>query len=185
MKENTSKRREGITGGIILVIIGIMVLIGQLVDTGWLGALIPLGLGVIFMTWGILTREAGLMIPGGILSGVGLGVALIGTPLGDLALLAPLAENEGAAFMGAFALGWFSITAASALFARETMWWALIPGAVFALIAAGIGLGGLFMTAVAILGRFWPVLLILIGLYIVGKQLLPGHEEIEEKIVKQ
>jgi hypothetical protein len=184
MSNIKNERREGVIGGIILTVIGTLVLVGQAVDTGWLGGLIPLGLGIIFMSWGILKREAGLMIPGGILGGIGVGIALIGTPLGDLPLLSTLVVDDGAVFMGAFALGWFSITIASALFARETMWWALIPGGIFALIAAGIGLGGAFLSALSLLGTYWPVLLIIAGLVIVVRQLRGPHADGGEKSFK-
>lgn len=177
---NVKEKRNRSIGGVFLIILGVLLLLAQFMDFGAnLGALIPGGLGVIFMLWGILTREDGLMIPGGILMGVGAGVYAVTSPLPEWMGLAD--ANEGALFMLFFALGWITITLFSAIFGKETHWWALIPAAVFLLIAAGIGLGGIFMTVLELLGNFWPAILILIGLGILLNQ-LRGGDEPEEKL---
>jgi hypothetical protein len=66
-------RKKDTTGGVILVGIGLWALLSQFgaIDLPEnLGLLFLPGLGAIFLAWGILTHNGGLMIPGGILSGI-------------------------------------------------------------------------------------------------------------------
>ena len=76
-------QKKDFKGGLVLIAIGLLALIFQLLPiqmTESLGLLIVPGLGALFLVWGILTRTDGLMIPGGILSGVGWGVYAIADP---------------------------------------------------------------------------------------------------------
>lgn len=160
MKEG---KRSGIFGGIVLIVIGLLALAAQFIEFGeWLGLLILPALGLIFFAWGIVTRESGLMIPGGILSGLGLGTLLITVgPFADTG-----GDFQGGIFMLAFALGWFLIPIVSSLVTGDNHWWAVIPGGIIGLIGAASIFGGVAFTALEWLGRFWPVFLILINLYI-------------------
>lgn len=156
-------KRSGTIGGIVLIVIGLLALAAQFVEFGeWLGLLILPGLGLIFFAWGIATRESGLMIPGGILSGLGLGTLLI--TVGPFA--GAEADFQGGIFMLAFALGWVLIPIVSALVTGDNHWWAVIPGGIMALIGAALIFGGVAFTALEWMGRIWPVFLILGGLYI-------------------
>ena len=131
-------------------------------------------LGAIFMIWGILAREGGLMIPGGIISGIGWGSYLIAGPWAlDSAL------DDGGLFMIVFGIGFMSITLFSLIFAHETHWWALIPGGIISGIGAAIMFGGVFMQALELLGTYWPVILILVGIYVIfqaGRGKIIGKE---------
>jgi len=120
-------RRNNLGVGIGLIAIGTLLVLGNIFE---LGIFLVLLLGLVFIAWGITTRTAGLLIPGGILSGIGTGIAL--------AQLLPITNNDlsGGIFLLSFALGWFSIVVLSRLFTREPQWWALIPGG----IMAGIGM---------------------------------------------
>ena len=119
------------------------------------------GLGALFLLAGILTREAGWIIPGGIVSGIGWGIVLIAGPR-------QLVEGdaEGGLFMLAFAAGWASITLLTAIFTDETHWWALIPAAILALIGTAVLTGGIFMDILELAGKLWPLVLITIGIAI-------------------
>ena len=67
------QQKKDLSGGLILIAIGLIALVGQFVTISLpadFGLLIVPGLGALFLVWGILTRKAGLVIPGGILSGV-------------------------------------------------------------------------------------------------------------------
>ena len=112
-----SKKNEGLIGGLILIGIGIIALLSQFVDfISWetFGIYIVLILGVVFYLWGIVFREVGFMIPGGILSGIGVGiVALVNDWI-------PAGLEDGGFFLVIFALGWFSITLMTAVFTSET-----------------------------------------------------------------
>ncbi len=78
------QRRGALIGGLILILGGLLAFAGQYIPDSWglhFALLVLLGLGAAFLAAGILTREAGWIIPGGILSGIGAGVALVDGPL--------------------------------------------------------------------------------------------------------
>ncbi|MFZ0547466.1 MAG: hypothetical protein WAM60_18615 [Candidatus Promineifilaceae bacterium] len=164
MTKQVEKKRDGLTGGLILVVIGLMALVGQFIDLASFpnfGLLILPGLGVLFLLWGIVTRNAGPIIPGGILSGIGLGVLLTAGQFGVVN-----GDNEGGIFMLSFALGWVLITVLTGVFTRETHWWPLIPAAIMGLIGGTVLAGGVFETVLRLLGNIWPVALIVLGCWI-------------------
>ena len=166
MNEKASEQRNTVIAGLMLIGIGLVVLVGQMVDVNWAGMMIPGLLGVLFMLWGVLSRSSGLIIPGGILSGIGLGILLIANPAFTLFS----GFDEGGIFMLAFAAGWVSITVMTALFGEETHWWALIPGGIMALIGGAILFGGVLMAGLAFLGKIWPVFLILAGIALIARR---------------
>jgi hypothetical protein len=155
-----SEKRNRVVSGLVLLLIGLFLLVGNFVSID-LGALFPLGLGLIFLVWGSAARKLGLLIPGGILSGIGVGAWLISGPFSRLADPA-----EGGLFMVAFAFGWALITLTSALFVRETAWWPLIPGGIMAFIGGALLIGGPALEVLEILGQGWPIVLIAVGLYL-------------------
>ncbi|MEM7335929.1 MAG: hypothetical protein AAF490_27875 [Chloroflexota bacterium] len=161
----THKKREDLNGGIILVGIGLLFLIGRFINFGGLVEFLILpGLGAIFLLAGILKREAGLMIPGGILSGIGLGIVLSAGPFE----LLPGVE-DGGLFLMSMGLGFISITFFSALFGKETHWWALIPGGILGFIGLAVSLGGVFITLLELVGTYWPLILVGVGVYTIYK----------------
>lgn len=155
------EKRNELFVGILLVGIGLIFLVNQFVEIAFfenLGIFFMLGLGLVFLAWGVISRSDGLMIPGGILSGIGLGTVLVTTVesgSGDLG---------GAMFMGAFALGWVIITVFTAVFTDNTHWWPLIPAAIMALISAALLLDGPFMVLLEWVGKLWPLALIAGGI---------------------
>ncbi len=68
--------------------------------------------------------------------------------------------------MLAFAGGWFLIVLTTALFTDETQWWPLILGGIMVLIGLAAGFGSVFGSALSLLGRAWPIVLIAVGLYV-------------------
>jgi hypothetical protein len=161
MAKQVEKKRDSLGGGFILVIIGLIALVGQVVDLDSfpnLGLFIVPTIGAVLLLWGILSREAGPIIPGGIMSGIGTGILLNSGPFEIVS-----EANEGGIFMLSFALGWVLITVLTAVFTTETHWWALIPAAIMGLIGGTILVGGVFETILSFLGTFWPVALIALG----------------------
>jgi hypothetical protein len=160
MKQQT----KDFTGGLILLAIGLIALAGQFVPISipedW-GLLIVPCLGALFLVWGILTRTPGLVIPGGILSGVGWGIYAISGPISIWQ-----GNNEGGVFLVFLGLGFGLITLVTAVFTKETQWWALIPGGIIAFVGTSILFGGALLTIVAFLGKLWPLALILLGISI-------------------
>jgi len=57
-------------------------------------------------------------------------------------------------------------SALTAVFTDETHWWALIPAGIIGLIGAAVLWDGLFMTTLQLLGKLWPLALIIAGLAI-------------------
>lgn len=163
-----AKKREDINGGLILIAVGLVFLVSRFVDFGdSVGLLILPALGAIFMLSGIIKREAGLMIPGGILSGIGLGIILEAGALG-------LSDgmDDGGLFMLTFGMGFASITLFTMLFAKETHWWALIPAAIMSVIGLGVSFGGIFFQILELAATYWPLILIAVGGYALLKGLM-------------
>ena len=130
-----------------LIAIGVLVLVAQFGGSETLGLLFLPALGLIFLIWGSAARSVGLLIPGGILSGIGLGVYLTGGPLSHLE-----GEAEGAVFLLSFAAGWALITLLSGLICGQTHWWPLIPGGIMAFIGGALLIGGAALTALEWVG---------------------------------
>jgi hypothetical protein len=168
-------RNQWVVGG-LLIVIGLFFFLNEFFELPGLENLaiyFVLGLGLFFLAWGVITREAGLMIPGGILTGIGLGIVLVAGPFeyedGDL---------SGGVFMGAFALGWLLITIFTAVFSDKTQWWPLIPAAIMALISAALLVEGPFMVALDWLGKLWPLALIIGGIAVLlGARKISAKDE--------
>lgn len=158
------KKKNPVTSGIGLVVLGMVFLVSQFVDFD--GFLVLPVLGLSFIAWSILSRKKGLMIPGGILSGIALG-----TILAESTLATRLeGDADGGLFMLGFAAGWFAITVLTLLFFGDFQWWPMIPGGIMALIGVGIFTDGVILELLGSAGRLWPLILIAIGLSIVWKQ---------------
>ena len=142
-----------IAAGVILVLFGAATLLQRWLDIGNY-IVILLGLGMLI--WGSVSRRSGWIIPGGVLTGIGLGILAMQDPWQF-----PVADQSGV-FLVCFALGWFLITLLTALFTC-TQLWALIPGGIMALIG-----GGILVTNGTIrwmdLNLVYAVILIVIGL---------------------
>ncbi len=161
-RKNPSRRSGPWLAGVILICVGVFLLLTQYVKSDWLGMLFLPALGLVFLVWGAATRNVGLLIPGGILGGIGLGAVLIEGPfahLGD--------EAKGGAFLLCFALGWGLITLLSALFTAKVHWWPLIPGGIMAVVGGALLASGVAPQWLTILGSIWPIALILVGLWLV------------------
>lgn len=139
--------------GVILIAVGLTLFAVQLLDLD--GSVIVLVSGLIFATAFATTRRYALLIPAGILSGLGIGILL---------------ENEG--LMGepvalGLGLGFLAIYAVDLLTtgAREPgRWWPLIPGGILTIIAAAESTFG--PEGARLIERGWPVLLILVGAWL-------------------
>lgn len=103
------------------------------------------------------------LIPAGILGGIGAGVVAMNT-------FAVRGDAEGGVFLLSFALGWFSITALSALLTKEPQWWAAIPGTILAVIGAAVLMGGVALQTLEVVSDWWPLALIVGGGWLVWKR---------------
>lgn len=168
-------RKKNTVSGLILVALGLVTLAAQFVPfhlSESLGLLVVPALGALFLVWGILTRNGGLMIPGGILSGVGWGAYAIEGPFAIWQ-----GDSEGGVFLIFLGLGFGLITLATAVFADKTHWWPLIPGSIIAFVGVSILFGGALLTVLTWVGKLWPLALILLGISI----LLNANKDKTEK----
>lgn len=148
---NTNRVR--LIPGLILIVLGIAFLLTQFFEFG--PALFLILLGLVFLVPYALTRSYGLLIPGCILAGIGLGLAFDRPPL-----------STGVAVPIGLGLGFVAIFAIHLIIARRCHWWFLIPGGI--LVFAGIAEG--IPQAQTLIENGWPLILVLIGLLILAGQ---------------
>lgn len=155
---------KSVRSGVLLIVAGVIFILFRTFDFGE-NLVLPL-MGAGFITWSILWRNKGLMIPGGILSGIALGVALSESGLAERMG----SEASGALFLFGFAAGWFVITLFTHLFFNQYVWWPMIPGGIMAAVGLITLLNSNLIDVTILPGRFWPVILIVIGCYIIWNQ---------------
>jgi hypothetical protein len=142
--------RSPLTFGAVLVVVGVALLAYRFSDTLAAGSA-PLVIGLGFITWWAMSGNFGLLVPGGVLGGIGLGMVFDaagafgdGVPLG-------------------LGLGFLAIYVLDAVRRREwSRWWPLVPGVVLVVV-------GLFSNTSAwdTLGGFgWPLILIAVGVVV-------------------
>lgn len=147
--------------GLLLIGLGGIVLLAITTDIG--GEIVVGFIGVAFLIAYATNRTYGLLIPGGILTGLGAGMLLESAGVG----------GDVAAFgLGA---GFVAIAVIDQLVTpgRSAWWWPLIPGGVLLVSSAGS------VTGVPDLGRYLlPAVLIAIGAVLL---LRPGRDEEPER----
>jgi len=151
-------RRSQIAAGAALIVIGIVALALQYFE-GPGRAIVLLLAGGAFIATYLYSDIYGLLIPGGILSGLGLG------SLGewqDVAVRDPNAVGLGIGFM--------SIYVVERAYRRRAHWWPLIPG----VILVGSGLGARFGDVGHILWRWAPAILVVLGVVLVVRAMKRG-----------
>ena len=160
----TSRRPGGLVAGSILILIGVLSL-SQFVPGLNLDAFFLPVLGAIFLAAGLFSRTPGLLVPGGVLMGVGAGAMLVdGFGIVSLTFLSETAR--GGVFMLALAGGFGLITAASLLIGKR-MFWPLFPAFFIALVGSALLIGETGLAALKIMGYAWPVALIALGAYLI------------------
>jgi hypothetical protein len=157
-------RHKQLAGPLVLIGLGALFLLQQVFDFGWL--VLPV-LAASFLTLGIATRQAGWLIPGGILGGLSLGIALTEGPY---RVVGAGSEAKAGLFLLAFALGWVSIYLLSKLFTRDPQTWALIPGGIMAVIGLAVLADEPGLQLLRLLGTLWPVGLIAAGVYLLYRE---------------
>lgn len=142
-------RQDGrLVTGAILIVIGLGLLALQLVQ-GFGEAVLFFLIGGLFVAGYLYRRSYGLLIPGGILLGLGLG-----------------SIGEGALFeFGDFeeiglGLGFIAIYVIALAYEGRTQWWPLIPGGI--LVITGLATGNEVLQHLLSVG--WPLILVFVGL---------------------
>ena len=150
--------RGNLIGGVVIIAIGVLLLVAQNVDQ--VGQYVPLLVGASLMLGFVVTRQYGFLVPGAIVSGVGVGIVLVANdPTG----------TRGPLFLVALGLGFISIWVLGGVFqVPENHWWPIVPGGILLLIGA-----------IAMLGEqarqyldYWPLVLVVIGMALVARAVL-------------
>ena len=153
-------RRSQIASGVALVVIGLVALALQYFS-GPGRAIVLLLAGGSFIATYFYSEIYGLLIPGGILSGLGMGI------LGEwwgASLRDPNAVGLG--------IGFVAIYVIERVYRHRAHWWPLIPGVVL----IGTGLGARFGDVGHILWRWAPGILVVLGIVIVVRAIRRGPD---------
>lgn len=141
MSEKVALRGSATPGFVALMLLtaGVLVLAGRAVPV--VGDCLALALGIELLVWAGVTREDGLLVAGGVTSGLGLGVLLAAAPLRD-------AEPNvvGGAFLVSLAVGFLVVAALGHWWRRRQVW-----AGVTAAVAGPVG--GALMAGPEVLAR--------------------------------
>ncbi len=145
--------RSGWLPGVILIVIG-----ATLFAIQWLhldADIIVLVIGLVFAGAYAATRRYGLLIPAGILTGLGAGILLE-----DFGVTRePVVLGLGLGFLAIY-----GVDLATSRSPQRARWWPLIPGAILIAVA---GAGGAFGDEGGrTIQQAWPVILIVIGAWL-------------------
>ena len=145
--------RSGWLPGVILIVIG-----ATLFAIQWLhldADIIVLVIGLVFAGAYAATRRYGLLIPAGILSGLGAGILLE-----DFGVTRePVVLGLGLGFLAIY-----GVDLATSRSPQRARWWPLIPGAILIAVAGAGGVLG--DEGGRTIQQAWPVILIVIGAWL-------------------
>jgi hypothetical protein len=158
-------RRSALVGGIVLILLGILFLAGQIIPGlwDWVGPLswplIVVGVGVFLLLIGLASNAPGMAVPACIVGGIGL-LLYWQNATGNWEswayawTLIPGFVGVGTLLMGLWTGQWKTI--------RGGLWSVLVSLILFVIFSSFFG--GPFG-----LGKYWPVLLIVLGLLSLGR----------------
>lgn len=152
--EAIKQRRDNaaVTFGAVLVVVGAVLLGARFNDVVAAGGP-ALWIGLGFLTWWAFSGSYGLLVPAGVLTGLGVGLMLDHAEFyGN-----PVALGLGVGFLAIYALDALRRQ-------RSSSWWPLVPGAV--LVVVGLLQNTSGWDSLGELG--WPLFLIVIGIIIIG-----------------
>jgi hypothetical protein len=147
--------------GVVLLVVASLALLNRYLPTRSEFLVLPL-LGLGFTTWSVLARVPGLLVPGGVLFGVGSGIwAQRFYGLGG-------GSNSGQAlFLLCLAVGFLLITLFSLIFFRSRVLWPLWPASFIGLAGALRLMGASWQEYLWRVLPYWPFALLVIGLLLV------------------
>jgi hypothetical protein len=164
-------KRAGITGGIILILLGVLFLASEIypqVFSFWDWPFIIIGLGGVFLLWAILGGVGGLAVPGSILAGIG-GILYYQNSTGDW---------ESWSYIWALIPGFVGVGVILSGSIDGKLKEALSGGLVLILISAIL----LFAFGAAFgldprITKYWPILLVILGVVSLIKAILSGRQK--------
>jgi hypothetical protein len=147
---------------VILLVIGVLALLTNLTQSSLLGLMILPALGLLFLFIGIFTQRFGFVIPGGILSGLGIATFL------SVEVLKSEGQAAGGVVVLGLALGFLIIPLVGHLM-NQSRWdhlWAMFPGVILGMIGLALFAGDAGLGLLAFLGNVWPIILLAVGAYL-------------------
>ena len=168
-KEDRMQRkvRSGIARGVVLILIGALLLVWQLVPEirVWIDAesswpLFVVVAGVLLLLIGLLTGASGMAVPACVVGGIG-GILWYQNSTGDWESWAyAWALIPGFVGVGIIISGLLDANIRTSL--REGIWPIVISAILFAVFGAAFG-------GLGVLGDYWPVLLIVLGVLLLAR----------------
>lgn len=163
-------RRNGIVGGIILILLGLLFLANELFPQTfafWDWPFIIIGLGGVFLIWAILAGTGGLAVPGAILAGIG-GILYYQNLTGDWESWPYIwALIPGFVGLGVIISGIIDGNFIEAFTGGLTL--LAISGVLFFAFGSAFGLEHELI-------QYWPVLLIVLGLIALVRVIFSGNK---------
>jgi len=152
--------RDRMAAAVILIVVGVGSLAVQLLDlTADVGGLVVTIIGVAFLVAFAFTRQYGYLVPGGIMTGLGVGIVASGR-------LAMADEQTGGAIVLGLGLGFLSIwVIGTIVHVIRHHWWPIVPGGILAVVGVALLIGG---QAVSLLD-YWGVVIVAIGLIVLWR----------------
>lgn len=142
-----------------LVLWGALMLADRLWQEVGIDRVTVLVLGLLVYVWGCVARSLGPLVTGSLMTGAGMGVALVtNTPDSSGA------TTPGGVFVLSFAAGWALIALSSTILAVPAQRWAWIPAAVLAAIGTVLLLGSSGQVVLDVVAWAVPLTLIAGGL---------------------
>lgn len=141
--------------GLVIAGMGLFFLAGQLEPD--IGRFVTMFIGLALLAVFVITREYGFLVPGSILTGIGIGIVLDSAASGEV---------ESGVMMLALAGGFLGIWVIGSIYRLpENHWWPLIPGGILTLI----GLVQLARSEVDAALSLWPIVLVIIGALVLAR----------------
>jgi hypothetical protein len=143
--------------GVVIAALGLFFLAAQLEPD--IGRFVALFIGLALLAVFVVRRDYGFLVPGSILTGIGIGLALEPALAG---------QAQGSVMMLSLAGGFLGIWVIGSLYRiPQNHWWPLIPGGILTLV----GLVQLSRTDADHALRLWPVILLLVGALVLARAL--------------
>lgn len=135
------------------------------------GVLFLPALGLRFLDWGILRRQVGPLVPGGVLLGMGVGVLVTRKDF-----VYSGSQEHASILLLSVGLGFALITLLSLLFTARRFWWPLLPAALLVALSVALFLGGTPLEVARVIGTLWSLVLVGAGLFLLWEWYWSGQK---------
>lgn len=159
--------RDQIVFAIILIVIGLGGFVLQATEGKVdVGGIIVLLIGLGLLGGFVSTRHYGYLVPGGIMTGLGAGIAL-------QEAFALTNDSSGGIIVLGLGLGFASIwVLGQILDVQRSLWWPLVPGGILVVVGGALLIGG---DAIRVLD-WWGLVLVAIGLLVLWRAFAMGRQ---------